>query len=279
MSLDTLDLFFGDANAAQARVYARCQNATGSLTGKLVGPECAFARTLPAQIPFMSLAGEQPLAEAIVPDPCFWTPELPFLYRANLQVDGNATERTLGLRRLGVRNRHLHFDGKRFVLRAVRTRQFEIASQFARETWTALVVENPADELCEFASRQGVLLFADLTIAADVSDLGTELRRLARWPAVAIALLRGTANLPPEIRARIPNLLLAQSVSENDPIAPWAQLAFVESTDLSKFAQLTIPIIAVRQLSEPISIEQSRAACDALQSELASHGDFAGYVV
>ncbi len=67
--------------------------------------------------------------------------------------------------------------------------------------------------------------------------------------------------------------------SENDPIAPWAQLAFVESTDLSKFAQLAVPMIAVRQMSQPISIEQSRAACDALQTELATHGDFAGYVV
>ncbi len=273
MSLDALEVFFGDANPAEARVYARTANEK-SITGQLTGPECEFAKTLPARIPFSPLAGNRGISEAVIPDPCFWTPELPFLYRAQLDVSGDLTERIIGIRRLGVRNRQLHFDGKRFVLRAVRTHQFEIASKYAHETWTALIVENPSDELREYASRQGVLVVADMTFDSEI-----ELRRLARWPAVAIALLSNSAKLPADIRSLVPNLLLAQNLSENDPISPWAQLAFVESTDLSKFAQLTIPIIAVRQLSQPVSIEQSRAACDALQSELASHGDFAGYAV
>ncbi len=145
MSLDALEVFFGDANPAEARVYARTANEK-SITGQLTGPECEFAKTLPARIPFSPLAGNRGISEAIIPDPCFWTPELPFLYRAQLDVGGDRTERIIGIRRFGVRDRHLHFDGKRFVLRAVRTHQFEIASKFARETWTALIVENPSDE-------------------------------------------------------------------------------------------------------------------------------------
>ena len=64
------------------------------------------------------------VAEAIAPDPCFWTPELPFLYGEEIVVSRGSEvvakiERSLGIRRLGVRERSLLFDGKRFVLRAV----------------------------------------------------------------------------------------------------------------------------------------------------------------
>src|SRR6516225_4867325 len=84
-------LFFGEANEAEARVYARLPSAVPldgyQLTGRLIGPECCFAKTLPATIPFVDRGpGNGLLTEAIVPDPCFWTPELPFLYRAIVEV-------------------------------------------------------------------------------------------------------------------------------------------------------------------------------------------------
>jgi hypothetical protein len=93
------------------------------------------------------------------------------------------------------------------------------------------------------------------------------------------------AALPADIRAVVPNLLLAQYILNNQSmqIVPWAQLAFVEVTAPEEFAKKAsdckLPIIAVRRSSQPSSIEQSRAACDTLQSELTSHGDFAGYAV
>lgn len=290
MSLDTLDLFFGDANPAQARVYARCACNSGTrLNGHLTGPTCDFARTLPARIPFAEpspaagenrVRGTAAVVEAIIPDPCFWTPELPFLYQAKLELTGDRAERIIGLRRLAVRNRHLHFDGKRFVLRAIRIQNIDSAAEFARETWTALIVDNPSDDLCNFASRRGVLLIADLTTRRD-----PQLRRLAQWPAVAIALMDGNTALSPEIRAVVPNLLLAQYIPNNQSVqlAPWAQLAFVEVAAPAAFAQKTagcaVPTIAVRWSPYSASIERSRAACDALQSELTPHGDFAGYAV
>ncbi|HEX3999443.1 MAG TPA: hypothetical protein VHX65_12905 [Pirellulales bacterium] len=88
-ALNQLELFFGDAHEAAARVYARLardeSTADRKLSGELVGPECRFAQTLSARIPFRDLGpGESLLAEAVVPDPCFWTPELPMLYRAEL---------------------------------------------------------------------------------------------------------------------------------------------------------------------------------------------------
>jgi hypothetical protein len=57
------------------------------LGGRLVGPECERAHTLPTSAPFVARVVEGALlAEAVVVDPCFWTPDLPFLYRAKLEL-------------------------------------------------------------------------------------------------------------------------------------------------------------------------------------------------
>ena len=95
--LDHLEIFFGDANNAMARVYARLERAglpdAWALTGRVVGPTCEYSRTLSATVPFMARPSvEMPYAaaplivEAIVPDPCFWSQELPFLYQAELEL-------------------------------------------------------------------------------------------------------------------------------------------------------------------------------------------------
>ncbi len=56
-----------------------------TLQGTLRGPFCKNTRTLPAEIKFRNLDLTQPgLAEALVPDPCIWSPELPHLYQADI---------------------------------------------------------------------------------------------------------------------------------------------------------------------------------------------------
>src|SRR5437762_11436315 len=90
-----IDLFFGDANPAVARIYLRLRGAfaagvveNASVLARLIGPFCDFAETLPLKVPFVQLGSEPGsdalIAEAILPDPNFWTPELPFLYRAEI---------------------------------------------------------------------------------------------------------------------------------------------------------------------------------------------------
>ncbi len=130
---ERLQLFFGASDPAQARIYAQFElpesliadQADLRLSGRLIGPDCEFAHTLPARIPIVhrDASHARLLAEAIVPDPCFWNPELPFLYRAEIQLRRGDSllaswQRTLGIRRFGPRGRFLLFDGKRFVLRA-----------------------------------------------------------------------------------------------------------------------------------------------------------------
>jgi hypothetical protein len=302
---ESLELFHGDATPAQARVYARLPhdedfcNARIEITGHLVGPSCDFAHTLPARIPFVQhCSDDRLLAEAIIPDPCFWTPELPFLYRAELKLRAGGgpsikINQTVGIRRLGIRGKSLFFEGKRFVLRGGHrdveisslTSELERHAPLARESWTAFVVRSPDDRLCDFASRRGILLVADETeFDLGSSKLVPELRRLARWPAVGVALIAGDASVPAEIHGIAASLPLAQQIALGEPMIcqPWARLAFAEVGDPAEFTQqtadCTVPVVAVRRGVQG-SIEQCRLGCDELQRDLAGHGDFAGYVV
>jgi hypothetical protein len=86
--LDELLVFHGEASAALGRVYARLavteEVAGCELAGRVVGPRCRWAKTLPAVSKMIAVksGGDEGglLAEAIVPDPCFWSDEVPMLY-------------------------------------------------------------------------------------------------------------------------------------------------------------------------------------------------------
>jgi hypothetical protein len=93
---ESIEIIVGEVNDIEARVYARYvgsddENATGNdqvvLHGTLRGPFCETARTLPAEFAFHNLNQAQPpTAEAVVPDPCTWSPELPHLYEAVVEA-------------------------------------------------------------------------------------------------------------------------------------------------------------------------------------------------
>jgi hypothetical protein len=297
--LKNLDLFFGDANDAEARVYALMEaderHADCRLAGCVVGPNCEYAQTLTAAIPLVPkrpAAGTgKPalLAEAVLPDPCFWSAELPFLYRVDLELRCGATsvekvERSFGIRPLGALGRRLVFGGKPWVPRGVA--RCEVPDTPLIE-WRAadavMVVERPSEELCRESSRLGVLLLAEL--AGGPAELAVDVGRLARWPSVVMAVLRPSSPLAATIRTRAKNLLLAQSVSPAgaDLPADWADLVICEANDpyeLFRYASdIPIPVIAQRLASWRDDVAQARRECDYLQRDLAQHGDFAGLLV
>ncbi|HEY2828444.1 MAG TPA: hypothetical protein VGJ04_12655 [Pirellulales bacterium] len=302
-----IELFSGAASPAAARVYAaitvdkthQFDSKQFKLRGHLIGPQCEFAHTLSARIPLADRGSDETLlAEAIVPDPCFWTPELPFLYRAELElVDGASVvlryDGNVGIRRLGSRGRELYFEGKRFVLRGANCHFNEGVPTgdelaYMRETWTAAIVSWPSDALCQLASRSGILLIADLRASqVNVSQhhAAERVRGVAQWPAVAMAIVDAETIPLVEFRGGVRNLLIGQYVraTESTPVAEQAQIVFAEVGEPSDFAhqlvQYNRPVIAVRRLEQLTTIEASRAACDALQRDLAMAGDFAGYVV
>jgi beta-galactosidase/beta-glucuronidase len=92
---DEIQISVGDVNDVEGHVFARFKRATGEqasdnpvvLRGTLRGPYCQTARTLPAETTFRDLGPKEiGLAEAIVPDPCVWSPELPHLYEVHVEA-------------------------------------------------------------------------------------------------------------------------------------------------------------------------------------------------
>ena len=79
---------WGDTSPIEAELFVRsCAPGTTLLAGTISGPYCEGIQTLPAdlRLQLRERAGEQVLT-AIVPDPCFWAPDRPYLYRADVQV-------------------------------------------------------------------------------------------------------------------------------------------------------------------------------------------------
>jgi hypothetical protein len=110
MSSD-IEIVVGDVTDVEARVIARYHGTEQGivLRGTIRGPFCEKSRTLPAEFVFRSSDKVTDIQfEAIVPDPCMWTPELPHVYQAD--VEARQGERlvaeyhgTVGLRRLAPR--------------------------------------------------------------------------------------------------------------------------------------------------------------------------------
>jgi hypothetical protein len=92
---DEIEIFVVDVNDVEGHVLARFKRTNSThdggqpivLSGTLRGPYCETARTLPAEFAFRDLGPQQTgLAEAIVPDPCVWSPELPHLYQVEVKA-------------------------------------------------------------------------------------------------------------------------------------------------------------------------------------------------
>lgn len=298
--LDQLEIFFGDANNAEARVYARMASEglppASVLTGRVVGPTCEYSHTLSATIPFAArraamLADDVPplLAEAIVPDPCFWSSELPFLYQAHVELrDGNevsaSEERFFGIRSLGAFRRRLIFEGRPWVPRAVQSQQLpEMPLTAWREADLAMYVDKPSEDLLSSSSRLGVVMIVEAW--GDRKTLIEQLRWLARWPAVSIAVLRAEQPLDRSIRQHAPNLLLAAYYGVGDTVfvPSWADLIVCEDTSAQELAErtrdLSSPVLALRSTGWRDELTDARRECDRLQRDLAGRGEFAGYVV
>ncbi|HTU27336.1 MAG TPA: hypothetical protein VMF30_18145 [Pirellulales bacterium] len=294
-------LYFGQATEAVCRVYAAGIDAEafgGQSPGLLYGPESPCATTLRVRHPFVHRSDGAGVVEATIAEPCFWTPAAPYIYRYELHASPSAPATTglFAIRRLQVLDDHLVFDRRRWVLRGALAEQApdnaagemglgrgDYAAPLAawHETPLAAVVDRQSDALCELASRLGVLLVARVSPTRAVA----ELRRLARWPAVGIAILDGLpADFDPRPHAR--NMLFAEWVANDSPLrpAPWSQLLFGEVADPAAFARkiagCSLPIVALRPCNDWSGPDVARTACDRLQRDLAAVGvQAAGYVV
>src|SRR5687767_11537466 len=69
-----------------------------SLRASILGPKCAYARTLPSE--YSNIEGQ---SEIVVQEPCYWTPELPFLYELTVKWRDRAGAEQCSCRNIGLR--------------------------------------------------------------------------------------------------------------------------------------------------------------------------------
>lgn len=286
-----LELFHGEATVRLARVYAQYPTLTGcTLTGYLSGPHCLHSSTLPTTIAFRDKGpGATLLAEAILPDPCFWSPEVPALYTAQIELRRGSevlatVQRSLGLRAISIRGKSFYSEGRRVVLRGAHQQAVQPTELLAwRDAGATMLVDNPSTALCDEASRVGVFLLAKLS-QAEAQDTAN-VARLAQQAAVVALVLPSEMTIDQTLRQHAARLLLAQKLpsAQQPTFDKEADFLLVASNDAMGLARIAAetdkPVLALGQISGVQPLWEARSACDQLQAQLASHGDFAGYLV
>jgi len=280
---------------ARLQVEPRTGSRIVEISGTLSGPRCEFSRTLPAEMaskPIPPSASVRCATEIILLEPCYWTPALPFLYdlRFEVQTEEGASHQLtveLGLRRWSCAGQSFRLESRRKVLRGMRVKSMAPAElPAARAAETALVVDCPTQELCNEASRLGVILIADLRTTD--KSLQEKIARLEWSPAVFLALVSQEQLKDPSLEVRkghqsMLTLCLSASDTEADRALLGAEAVAVElgpsEGPLSWLAEYQRPVIAIRHGESYSELNTTRAACDRLQAELAPEFDLAGYFV
>lgn len=284
---DDWRVFHGEASPAAARLYVHWQiaepEAFDRLRVEVTGPYCRYARTLPSTTRAEArIAGGAALARLAIVDPCFWTPELPFLYRARVTVEQGGValwsdERACGIRRFGVRGERFYFEAKNWVLRGGAAIP---AADFDWDAWRmqdlVAVVNEPDEAFCTAADQLGLLVAA--RVSTGDRDVLALLRRWERHPAVALAILPGrlaldTGNdVPPGRPVLVAELTNAEAPPE------WADAVVGDWTCAPHLAGVSRPALVSRASGSSWEPAIVRAACDTLQSELATRWQLAGYI-
>ena len=294
MNTASISVEVREATDSSALVTIVCADgaSTAALGSELHGPVCAFARTLPSVVAAKA-AHDGHGVEFLITEPCYWTPQLPFLYELTLRGNGADGKRQnvcrqVGLRRLTPRRASLYWESERIVLRGTHASSLrpEMVSD-VRRSEVALVIKNPSLEQCELADGNGVAIVADLR----ESDLDfDDILRLTIHPAVAIILIDGHQIYSCDV-PRIPKgSPIAVAVYPVDDAAVSAQVppawCNVIAVDLesdtrppSWLANCGKPVVAIRSGQAYADFYEARAACDRLQAELAPEFNLAGYFV
>jgi len=315
----------GRADDMRAEVWIACDPAAAGIephgdeplrmAGRLAGPTCTLAATLPMTATIVdqgAVAGRRPLGRVTCTEPGFWTPDVPCLYRASVElVRGGRTvasgERTLGLRRTGVRDGSIRLDGKRYVPRGVGFTGGgeEIAS--LRTLHAAAVVDEDhlTADLSASADRRGVVIVARARSGhggpAAVGDRADWIEGLAVHPSTLLVVL--PASLPPDeigaiasATARRRGTMLV-GLARDGSLPPTALPAGIDlwvvelpagGVPHDEWRRTTGMAMIALERTGGGPPERARAACDTLQARLAAWGtaspghrppSWAGYLV
>lgn len=322
-----VSVVLGRADEMRSDVYVRFAESTlgarrrpVQLSGTLTGPRCRHSTTLASSVRLTDL-GPAPgddrsaAARAVVTEPSYWTPDLPHLYELELAVlegDGpiESFHRMIGLRRLGVRNRSLWLDGRRWVPRGTAMEAADFDGPSLRAATVAAVIVDPPVDVCARADQDGIAVIAVLdTPSGSQAVVEHAIERVAAWslhasvvvavvplgcPASSVACvadrcrsIKGTMLLGMEVEGSQPpatflpkgiDCLMVRLRGDRMPHSQWRD------------APPRLPLVAWRSAGPHAGV--GRLACDRLQAELAAWGttvdaaaggavvnDWAGYVV
>jgi hypothetical protein len=300
-----IEAVLGRADDMRAEVYARLVDAAEggrpALRGRLSGPRCSLATTLPTSLRLEDLGGTPPVARGILTEPSYWTPEMPNLYRLEAEADESGAiiarvDRLIGLRRLGVRGRSFWLDGRRWVPRGLTLPEASFDAANLRAAGMAAVIAEPSEALCAAADSAGVAVVAVVDPAASADRIAAAIVEWARHPSVMLAVLpreRGAhAAAIGQLKGTMLVGLVVDGTAPPEPVPAGVDCLVVELTERAlpheawRDRAAPVPLVACRPGSP--AAEVSRAGCDRLQADLAAWGiagsaaappwDWAGYL-
>jgi len=271
----------------------RSQGRLASFRGNLIGPHCKYARTLPATFSIPPCEGLPEISNStqrIITDPCYWTPQLPYLYNfeGEMKLADETVQpwtHTVGFRRWEVEGRNLRLERRRIVLRGAEVAdESAVDLHAAHDAEVTLLVKEPSDSFLQQASEIGVMVIADLRRVE--TPLTPRLLSLAWQPSVAFVLVSPQKKFgfyePPAIT-------LGHTVDAKAPLEPesiaheWASVLLVELNADERppdwLANTEKPVMVIRRGEACSDFQQARSACDRLQADLAPQFDLAGYFV
>lgn len=94
-----------------------------TVQGKVLGPYCVDRATVIVSHPLQLVKGSTDILRARIPDPCFWSPELPFLYRLEVEVQTDVTERyqlDWGIQSMQIHRSKFQLNNEIYALRGVK---------------------------------------------------------------------------------------------------------------------------------------------------------------
>lgn len=280
---DETELILGLADMSRGQL--------SSFSGKLHGPHCKYSRTLPSTISLPECVckpDSSELTQQKVTDPCYWTPQMPFLYNLELEIvfqngDKASLSETIGFRRWETCKKNLLLERKRTVLRGVWVRdEAEVDLAAAHEAELAVAVHDPSKQFLQQASELGVMVIADLRI--EDQQLTQRLLSLTWQPSVAMVLPNDAISYVPHAQMMASysypaHKLSPEKVNSDLQFSVWTVDIGSDEKMPTHLQAVEMPMLALRRGVEFSDWHEARAACDRLQADLAPEFDLAGYFV
>ena len=251
-SLPSIEIQSLHRSEGQASIRIAVDGRHEGVRGRLRGPFCQLSRTLPSNHKIEN-------GQAVIVDPCYWTPKLTFLYELRIDSEPHNFEIKWGLRWCITDRNGIRLNGKNHVVRAIcPNNDFEISE--IRDQSASLIVRKFSPTLCEAASEIGVML---LHLGSSSDE---ERQQLQLCPAVHF--------LASEIPLAADVLAMTNRQDVPKSVCLTGEQELVGGTNYKE----QTPRFIVRP-SHSGDLADLRRECDRLQRDVASFGQFAGYLV